>query len=85
MTVLNKIDNYLNEARAQELLKKYIQDFDDQYGWEPHKYIELSDVARKPEFRGIHFKDIQLAAKALAKKKFVNFDGFSKLTGVQAE
>jgi len=80
-----KLKEYLTEGNAQVLLKKYIDKFDAEYGWEPHKYIELSDVARRPEFRGIHFKDLQSAAKALSKKKFVNFDGFSKLTGVYAE
>jgi hypothetical protein len=82
MSIIDKIDNYLTEGKAQELIKKYVKSFDETYGWEPHKFIDLTDMARRPEFRGIPFKDIQSAAKALAKKKFFNFDGFNKLTGI---
>jgi len=42
-------------------------------------WIMLSALARRPEFRGVHFKKIQAAAKALASKGIVQYDGASKI------
>lgn len=37
--------------------------------------VEISSMARAPAFRGLHFKAILSAAKALAKKGLVSTDG----------
>ena len=42
-------------------------------------WIELSEMATGPLFRGIHFGQIQNAAGALAKKGLVEYDGTSRL------
>lgn len=75
----------LNEEKLQDLLIKYLQDIDDNYGWEKHKYVELSDIARQPEFRRFHFKQIQAAATALAAKHKIDFDGVSVINGLMKE
>ncbi len=42
--------------------------------------VELSSLARHPDFRGIHFKKIMTAASALSKKKMIQYDGTSNIT-----
>lgn len=44
----------------------------------------LADVMRRQEFRGVHFKRIMSAAKALEKKGLIWYDGFSNIGPVRA-
>ena len=42
-------------------------------------WISINDMARKPAFRGIHYKRIQQAAKALANKGLIKFEDLHKV------
>jgi hypothetical protein len=75
----------LEYGNAQDIIMKYLKSIDDAYGWEKHKYIEISDLARAPEFKGINFKKIQLAATALAAKHKIDYDGISRINGLLKE
>ncbi len=37
--------------------------------------VQLTDMARHPDFRGVHLKDIMSAAEALKKKGVIEYDG----------
>jgi hypothetical protein len=42
--------------------------------------VELSSIARHPSARGVNFKDLQSAAKAMKKEGKADYDGISKIT-----
>ena len=55
------------KGRAQEAIWDHLQAFPGA-GW-----MSINDMARKPAFRGIHYKRIQQAAKALANQGLIEF------------
>jgi len=42
--------------------------------------VELSDLTRGKDFLGVHFKSVQSAAAALAKKGMIKYDGTHAVT-----
>jgi len=46
---------------------------------------ELSEIARRKEFHGVHFKQIMSAAKALAAKGLINYEGSTVVWKPQVE
>ena len=59
-------------GRAQKAIMKSI-------GQNAGSKIELSDLARGADFRGIHFGQIMSAASALKKKGLIGYDGKSQV------
>jgi len=67
MNILEKIEKYIREGQAQDVIMDYLKDVEGM--------VELSDMAASPKFKGIHFGKIQSAAKALADRKKIESDG----------
>jgi hypothetical protein len=71
----------INEAgKGQEIILKYLKNLDKK-----DAEIELSQIAAHPMARGVHFGKLQSAAKALAKKKKIKYDGISRVTFLKEE
>jgi hypothetical protein len=64
------VDAPVTEAAGQDGLMAALKE-------KPKGEHQLSDLARHPALRGVHFKAIQSAAKALAKRGVVKYDGVS--------
>jgi hypothetical protein len=64
----------LTEGKAQEIIMSALNGLENKSA-----EISLNDIARKPEAHGVHFKKFQSAAKALAKRGKIEYDGFSKV------
>lgn len=58
-------------GKAQVAIMEYVDSHGDG--------AELTDIARSPNLRGVHFSQIESAAEALAKKGLIGWDG-SKVT-----
>ena len=64
----------LDEAKGQEAIMGYIEVLD-----KPDAEIDLNNIASSKYGKGIKYKDLQNAAKALSKKGKIKFDGFNKI------
>lgn len=77
-----KIEQYLREAKPygkpQEALYNSIQQMKEQGNTGK---FELSEIMNKfsDKFHNVHFNKVMSAAKALDKKKLIDFDGVSKI------
>lgn len=83
---MDLIDKYLGEekkikpvGKAQEVIYNYLEALDTNYGHPYNMGMDLNQISRHPNARGIHYKKLQNAAKALAKKGYIEFDGFNKI------
>ena len=78
-----KLEKYLNEAKPygkpQEALFNAIQKMKEQGNT---GRFELTDIVSKfpKKFHNVHFQKIMNAAKALSKKKIIEFDGISEVS-----
>ena len=79
MELLSKIDILLEAGTAQKAITDYIAALDKNYGHPYNMKINLNTIAAGYG-KGIHYKKLQSAAKALAKKGQIEFDGFNIIT-----
>jgi hypothetical protein len=72
------IDEAGAQGKVQGLLLAFVKQL-------PRKSeYTLADAAKRQEFRGVHFKRLMSAAKVLAKKGLIWYDGFSNVGPVKA-
>jgi hypothetical protein len=72
-SILRDIEGMQAAFQAAAALTSLQQKLLDALG--THKGDLLTDLAKKPEFRGVHFAKMMSAAEALHKKGLVTFDG----------
>jgi hypothetical protein len=72
----------LDEAGAQGKVQKDLLNFVEQLP--PKSEFWLADVMKRQEFKRVHFKRLMSAAKALAKKNLIWYDGMSAVGPVKA-
>lgn len=78
-------EGMLYEAKGKEAIMGYIEALDKHYGHPPNVDIDLNDIAKGKHGKGIHYKALQSAAKALSKSGKIKFDGFNKITAFVKE
>jgi hypothetical protein len=82
---MDLVDKYLGESsikpigKPQQVIYNYLEALDKNYGHPYNMEIDLNQIAKHPDARGIHYGKLQNAAKALAKKGYIEFDGFNKI------
>lgn len=82
---MDLVEKYLCEAavkptgKAQKAIVDYLEALDKNYGHPYNMKINLNDIAAGYG-KGIHYGKLQNAAKALAKKGYIEFDGFNVIT-----
>lgn len=82
---MDLVDKYLCEGvkptgKAQKVIYDYLEAMDKNYGHPYNMKIDLNNISRHPNARGIHYASLQKAASALAKKGYIEFDGFNNIT-----
>lgn len=83
---MDLVEKYLGEAsvkptgKAQKAIVDYIEGIDKNYGHPTNAELDLNNIARGKHGKGIHYAKLQKAAEALAKKGYIKFDGFNKIT-----